>query len=83
MLIKPLPDDKILRYSDPENRIFNRVFSDISVVLMETTLTISESIDTGSVIEIEIVRVVSLSATEVTEITRFKEKIKHTHKKKI
>ena len=35
-----------LMYSDPEDRNFNRVISDISVVLRETTLTISDSIET-------------------------------------
>ena len=35
-----------LRYLDPKDRIFNRVISDISVVLRETTLTISDSIET-------------------------------------
>ena len=29
-----------------ENRIINRVISDISIVLRETTLTVSDSIDT-------------------------------------
>ena len=61
--------DVSLRYSDPEDRIFNRVISDISVVLREITLTISDSIETRSSIESEIVRVVSL---RTTGITRFK-----------
>ena len=38
----------MLRYPDPEDRIFNHVISDISVELRETTLTISDSIETGS-----------------------------------
>ena len=38
----------VFRWPDPEDRIFNRVISDISVVLRETTLTISHSIETGS-----------------------------------
>ena len=59
-------------YSDPEDRIFNRVISDISVVPRETTLTISDCIETGSPRETEIVRVVSLSTTEIPETTRFK-----------
>ena len=42
----------------------------ISVLLRETTLTISDSFETASPAEYEIVRVVSLSATEITEITR-------------
>ena len=58
-------------YPDHEDRIFNRVISHISVVLRETTLTISGSIDTGSAVESEIVRVVFLSATEISEITPF------------
>ena len=52
--------------------LFNRVILDISVVLRETTLISSDSIETGSPVETEIVRVVSLSKTEITEITRFK-----------
>ena len=55
-----------VRYPDPEDRIFNHVISDISVVLRETTLTISDSIES------EIVRAVFLSTTEITEIIRFK-----------
>ena len=42
-----------------DNKIFNRVISDIAVVLREITLTVSESIETGSPVESEIVRVVS------------------------
>ena len=37
-----------LRYPYPEDRIFNRATSDISHVLRETTLTISDSFETGS-----------------------------------
>ena len=59
------------RYSDLEYRVLNRVISDISVVLGETNLTFSDSIATGSPVESEIVRVISLSTTEMTEITRF------------
>ena len=40
-------DDKI-RFSYPEDRIFNRVISDISIVLRESTLTISDSTETGT-----------------------------------
>ena len=40
--------DEYLRYSYPDDRIFNLVISDISVVLRETTLIISDSIETGS-----------------------------------
>ena len=63
-----------VRYSDPKDRIFNRVISDISVVLWETTLTVSDSVKTVSPVKSEIVRVVSLSTTEITETTRFKKK---------
>ena len=58
-----------LRYPYPEDGIFNRVFSDISVVLRATTLTISGSIETDSPVESEILRVVSHSTTEKIEIT--------------
>ena len=61
----------LLRYPDPKHRILNRVISDISVLLRETTHLISDSIDTVSTVESEIVRVVSLGTTEITEITRF------------
>ena len=63
------------KYPDPEDRIFNRNISDIFVVLRETTLTVSDSIETGSPVETEKVRVISLSTTEITEITRFKKPI--------
>ena len=63
----------ILSHQDPEDRIFNRVISDISVVLRETTVTISDSIEPDSAVESEIVSVVVfLNNTEITEITRFK-----------
>ena len=62
-----------LRYAGPEHRIFNRVISDISVVLRKL-LTISDSIETGSPVKTEIAKVISLSTTELTEITRFKKK---------
>ena len=70
-------DPRSLRYHDPEDRIFNRVISDISVVLRETTLILPDSIETGSLVETEIVRVVSLSKTEITEISRLKKKKTH------
>ena len=54
-----------------KNGIFDRVFSGISVVLRETTLTTLDSIETDSPVEGEIVIVVSLSAMEIAEITRF------------
>ena len=50
----------------PEDLIFNRVIS----VISETTLTISDSIETESPVESEIGRVASLSSMEITEITR-------------
>ena len=34
-----------------EDRFFNRVFSDISLVRRETTLTISDAIETGLPVE--------------------------------
>ena len=52
-----LPLQKILeqifafRYPNSEDRIFNRVISDISIALRETTITISDSIKKGSPIE--------------------------------
>ena len=61
-----------LRYSYPEDRIFNRVISDISIVVRETTLTISDSPKTVSPIKSEIVRVVSLSTKKITEIKKKK-----------
>ena len=60
------------RNLDTKDRISNRVISDASVVLRETTLTFSDSIETGLPVKTEIVRVVSLSTTEITEITRLK-----------
>ena len=59
------------RYWNPAGRVFNRNFSDISVVLRETTLTISDSIETGSPVEPKMVRIVSIGTMEITEITRF------------
>ena len=44
----------------------------ISFVLGETTLTISDSIDGPVSMESEIVRVISRSTTEISEITRLK-----------
>ena len=65
-----------IRYSDPENQIFNRVISAISVVVKDTTLTISDSSETGLPVESKILRVVSLITREITEITRLKKKKK-------
>ena len=50
-----------LKVSDTKDRIFNRVISDIFVVLRETTLTISYFIETVSPVQSEILRVVTLS----------------------
>ena len=61
-----------LRYLDTED--LNRVISDTPVVPRETTLTYSDSTETGSPVESEIVRVVSVSTMEITDITRFKKK---------
>ena len=58
-------------YPNPEDQIFNRVISDISVIQTKTTLTILDSIETGTPVETEIVKVVSL-VTEITEIIRYK-----------
>ena len=63
-----------LRYPDPEDRIFSRVFADISVIAGKTTLTISSFIETGTQVEYEIVRVVSLGTRKKNEITRLKKK---------
>ena len=48
-----LLDTVLLMYPDLEDRIFNRVISDISAVLRETTLTISDAIQTDSPVESE------------------------------
>ena len=50
-----------LKVSDTKDRIFNRVISDIFVVLRETTLTISYFIETVSPVQSEILRVVTPS----------------------
>ena len=63
----------VLKVSDPEDRFFLiRAISEISVVLSKTTLIISDSTGEPVSMESEIVRVDSLSATEISEITRFK-----------
>ena len=64
----------ILRYPDLEDRFFfsNRVISVISVVLRETSPIILDSTGEPVSIESDIVRVVSLSTTEIPEITRLK-----------
>ena len=53
-----------LRYPGSADRIFNRVILDMSVILRETTLTISDSDETGSPVETEMVLVVSLNTME-------------------
>ena len=58
--------------SDLRLKTFNRVITDISVVIRKTTDTISDSIETGSSVESEIVRVVFPCATEITGIARVK-----------
>ena len=42
-----------LGYPNPEDSIFYRIISDIFVVLRETTLTISDSTETGTPVEIK------------------------------
>ena len=64
----------LLRYPDPEGRIFNCVISDISIVLRETTLIILDSIETSSPFEMKIMWVVSLGTMEITEVTQFEKK---------
>ena len=64
-----------LRYPDTEDRIFNYVISDISVALGEINPTISDSIETCSPVETEIVSVVSLTTTKITEITQVRKPI--------
>ena len=60
------------KVSGPRKPDFNRVIADISVVLIETTFPFADSIETGASFETEMMRVVSLGTTEITEITRFK-----------
>ena len=64
-----------IKIPDYEDRIFNRIISDFSVVPRETTLTISDYIETGSPVEIEIVRAVLLSTTELIEMIGLKNMI--------
>ena len=64
-----------LRYSDSEDRFFfflNPVISIISIVLVlsETTLTISDSTGERVSMESEILRVVFLGTTAISEITQ-------------
>ena len=61
----------LLRYTDPADRyVLNRVISGISVVLREPTLSISISTGEPVLIESEIMTVVSLSTTEISEKRR-------------
>ena len=61
-----------LGYHHHEDRFLDRVISIISVVPRESTLTISVSTGQSVSMESEIVRVVSLSTTEISEIRRLK-----------
>ena len=49
---------------------FHRVIPDISAVQKKTTLTISDCIETDSPFESKVVKLVSLSTVEITEITQ-------------
>ena len=60
-----------IKVSYPSDRILYSTISDISVVVRETTFTISDSIEIASPVEYEIARVISLCTTEITEITGF------------
>ena len=60
---------KKLRYPDHKDRIFNLVISDISVLQRETALTLSDFIDTGSPLETEKVKMISLSIMEKKDNT--------------
>ena len=75
--------DCFLRYPDPEDRNLYCIISDISVMLRETPITISDSIEIGSPVDSEIVRVLSLRKTAIAEITRFKKKKEEEKKKPI
>ena len=60
------------RYPDLKNQFLNRVIPVISVLLRETTLTITVSTGEFVSMESEKVRVFFLSTTEISEITRLK-----------
>ena len=62
----------VLRYSALEIGFTNRVTSVISVLQRETTLINPDSTGEPVSMESKIVRVVSLSTTEISEITRLK-----------
>ena len=66
MLSTPNARFSPIKVSNPVDRFLNRV---ISVVLRETTFTISVSTGEPVPVESEIVTVVSLSTTEISEIT--------------
>ena len=59
-----------IKVSLPRRSDFNRVISDIFAVQWETTLTISDSIETDTPFETEVVKVVSFSTTEITDLPR-------------
>ena len=61
-----------LRYSYPKDQVFNFVILDVSVILRENALIISDSFETGSLVEIKIDRMVSLNTMEITMITKSK-----------
>ena len=61
-----------LRVSHPKIGFLNRVIPVISVVLRETTLTISVSTVEPVSVESELIRGVSHSITEISELTRLK-----------
>ena len=68
-----------LRYPDHEHRIFNCLSLIFPLyhgkpISLFHYFTISYYIETDSPVEIEIVRVVSLTTTEMIDITRFKKK---------
>ena len=50
-----------LQVFGPEDQIFSRVISDISIVLREATFTISDSIEVGSPVKFKIARTYPLS----------------------
>ena len=66
-------DDEFKVYDTEDSFFFlNRLISVISVVLRENTLTISDSTGETVSMESEIMTVLSLSTTEIPEITRLK-----------
>ena len=63
------PFRQVLKYPDPEGRFLNCVIAVISVILRETTLTISVSTGEPVSMKSDILRVVSFTAMEILEIT--------------